>query len=164
MAPLILGFVVVFMRQEEHRSRLLLAGPLTPRQLAGVTVLLPTVLFVVGVFAATVVMAASLAITGKLEREALNIIGFVGGQLFAYIQMGILAQEATAARRQHRARPAAAGWAGFVVAVLLLATLYLVLAAQIITWTHLIIGHVLVAVLAMLANISLISGRNDFTR
>lgn len=44
MAPLILGFVIQALRLEERRTRLLLAGPLTPRQLAGINALLPLIL------------------------------------------------------------------------------------------------------------------------
>ena len=89
---------------------------------------------------------------------------FVGGQLFAYVQMGLLAQEATAARSQRRLRAAAAGWAGFVLAVLLLAGMYFTLAKELMTWIHLVIGHLAVAVLAAVASVNLYSGRTDFTR
>jgi hypothetical protein len=164
MAPMIVGFITQVYRSEERRTRLLLAGPLTPRQIAGVTVLLPVILFVIGALAAGLVIAASALVTGKLELETLNIVGFVGGQMLAYVQMGILAQEATAAHGQRRRRAAATGWAAFVVTVMLLAALYLVLALQLLTWNHIILGHLIVAVTAMTASVALYTGRTDFTR
>lgn len=164
MAPMIVGFIAQSFRSEERRARLLLAGPLTPRQIAGAAVLLPVVLFGIGVLAAGLVMGVESLVTGNLELETLNIIGFVGGQLFAYVQMGLLAQEATAAHGQQRLRAAAAGWAAFAATVLLLAGLYLALAQQFLTWTHLILGHLIVAVMAMAASVALYTGRTDFTR
>ena len=78
--------------------------------------------------------------------------------------MGLLAQEATAARGQGRLRAAVAGWAGFAAAVLLLAALYLALAQEFLTWTHLILGHLVVAVAAMAATVELYARRTDFTQ
>ena len=164
MAPMVVGFIAQAYRSEERRARLLLAGPLTPRQIAGAAVLLPVILFGIGVLGAGLVIGAGSLVTGKLELETLNIVGFVGGQMFAYVQMGLLAQEATAARGQRRLRAAAAGWAGFVLAVLLLAALYLALAQEFLSWIHLILGHLIVAVAAMVASVALYAGRNDFTR
>ncbi len=110
------------------------------------------------------VIGASALITGKFEIYTLNLGGFVGGQMFAYVQMGLLAQEASAARAQQRQRAAAAGWAGFVGAILLLAALNLVLAQQYLGWSHLILGHLIVAVMAMVLTVQLYAGRTDFTR
>jgi hypothetical protein len=162
MAPMVVSFIVQAYRSKERRPRLLLAGPLTPRQIAAATVLLPVILFGIGVLAAGLMIGADFLVTGKLELESLNTVGFVGGQLFVYVQLGLLAQEATAARGQRRLRGAAAGWAGFVVAVLLLQ--YLALAQEFLTWIHLILGNLIVAVTAMVASVALYAGRTDFTR
>jgi len=114
MAPMIVGFIIQTLRSEERRTRLLLAGPLTPRQLAGVMVLLPVILFAIGVLAAALVISADALVTGKLALESLHIVGYVGGMLFMGTMIGLLVQEATAAHRQRRLLAAAAGWASFV--------------------------------------------------
>jgi hypothetical protein len=164
MGPMIVSFIIQTFRSEERRARLLLAGPLTPRQLGMAAVVLPVILLGIGVVAAALVLGASALVTGKLELESLNIAGFVGGMMFAYAQMGLLAQEATAAHGQRRRRGAAAGWAVFVVAVLIMAVLYLFLARQILTWNHVILGHLIIVVMAMVTTVALYSGRTDFTR
>lgn len=166
MAPLITGFVVQALRTEERRARLFLAGPFTPRQVAGAMVLLPVILYGIGVLGAGLVMGAEALVSGKLELEALNMVGYVGGLIFMMVQMGLLAQEATAAHQQRRRRAAVAGWAGFVGAVLLLVTLSL--AALVLqwplTWISLHLGNLIVAVPAMFASVALYAGRTDFTR
>lgn len=164
MAPVVVGFIAQSYRSEERRTRLLLAGPLTPLRIAGAMVLLPVILFGIGVVAAALVLGVEFLVNGRLELESLNIVAFVGGMIFAYAQMGLLAQEATAAHGQRRPRATVAGWACFVVAVLLLAALYLALALQLLTWTHLILAHLIVAVPAMGASVGLCAGRTDFTR
>ncbi|MCP4903321.1 MAG: hypothetical protein GY906_40685 [bacterium] len=164
MAPMIVGFITQSYRFEERRARLLLSGPLKPRQIVGATVLLPVVLFAIGIVASGLVIGVGALVTGRFEYESLNIVGFVGGQLFAYTQIGILAQEATAARAQRRLRASFAGWAVLVVVIVLLAMLYVVLAMELLTWTHLILGHLVVSVMAMMASVSLYEGRTDFTR
>ena len=164
LAPMVVGFIAQAYRYEERRVRLLLAGPLTPRQLIGVTMLLSVVLFGVGVLAATLLVGAEALITGKLELESLRMVGYVGGLLFMQMQMGLLAQEATAARGQGRLRAAAAGWAAFVLAVLLLAALSLAAVQEALTWIHLTLGSLIVALSAMLASAALHAGRTDFTR
>lgn len=164
LAPMVVCFIAQSYRAEERRARLLLAGPVSPRQIAGAAVLLPVVLFAIGVLAAGLVIGVNALVTGRLEPESLNIAGFVGGQLFAYVQMAFLAQEAIAARSQRRLREAAGGWTAFVVAVLLLAVLYVALARQTLTWNHLILGHLIVAVIAMVASVALFTRRTDFTR
>ena len=164
MAPMIVGFITQTYRSEERRARLLLAGPVTPRHIAGATVILPVILLGIGILAGALMMGAGYLLNGTLKIESLNLIGFVGGQLFTYVQMGILAQEAKAARDQRRHRAAATGWAGFVVAVVLLAVLYLSLAQQTLTWNFVILGHLIAAVMAMVLSVELYSGRTDFTR
>ena len=166
MAPVIVGFIVQGYRAEEQRVRLLLAGPLTPRQLAGVAVLLPVVLFAIGVLAAGLSLGVETAITGRLETEGLHLAGYVGGLLLMMEMVGLMAQEATAAHRQRRRRAAAAGWAVLVVAVLFLAALTasaLVLQGPL-TWPSLHLGNLVVALAAMAATVALYAGRTDFTR
>jgi hypothetical protein len=155
MAPMIVGFIIQTLRSEERRTRLLLAGPLTPRQLAGVMVLLPVILFAIGVLAAALVISADALVTGKLAPESLHIVGYVGGMLFMGTMIGLLVQEATAAHRQRRLLAAAAGWASFVVAMLFLAAL---------TAPSLHLGNLIVALATMVATVAMYTGRTDFTR
>jgi len=166
MAPMIVGFIIQGLRTEERRARLLLAGPLTPRHLAVVAVLLPAVLFGIGVLAAGLMIVVNALVTGTLELESLHIAGYVGGMMFMMILMGLLIQESTAAYRQRRRRAAAAGWTGFVVAVLFLAGL--TTAAMFLqgpmTWPSLHLGNLIVAVTAMVATVALYTRRTDFTR
>ena len=167
MAPMIVGFIAQTYRSEERRARLLLSGPITPRQIAGAMVLLPVVLLGIGVVAAALMVGLDSLFGGRFEIGRLNIAAFVGGQIFAYVQMGILAQEATAARSQQRSRATAAGWTVFVIAVLLLATLYLASARGSLgstTWPVMILGHLMVAAIVMVASVQLYAGRTDFTR
>ena len=164
MAPLIVGIVVQVLRAEECRARLLLAGSLTPRQIAVAGALLPVALCGIGILAAALVITAEALLTGRFEGAALNLVGFVGGQLFAYGQMGPLVREAVAAHGQRRRRAAVAGWGGFVLAVVLLAGSYLALAQELLTWNHLIAAHLIVAVAAGAASVELYAGRTDFTR
>ena len=167
MAPLIVGFIAQAYRSEERRARLLLAGPITPRQLAGAAVLLPAILLAIGVLAAALMLGVESLLTGKLEIETLNLVGFVGMQIFAYTQLGLLAQEAIAARGQQRLRAAAVGWAVFVAVVLLTMPLYLAAARGLLgslTWIYLILVHLLVAAATMTASVTLYAGRTDFTR
>jgi len=166
MAPLIVGFIAQSFRSEERRARLLLAGPLTPRQIAGASVLLTVVLFGIGVLAAGLMIGAGFLVTGRLELESLQMVGYVGGLIFAMMQMGLLVQEAVAARSQQRLRASAAGWAGFVLAVLLMAVLSLVAVffQGPLSWFSLHLGNLIAAVTAMAASVALYAGRTDFTR
>jgi len=164
IAPMIVGFIVQAYRTEERRSRLLLAAPLTPRQLGFVTVSIPAILFGIGAVAAGLVIAADALITGRLELETLNMVGFVGGQMFAYAQLGLLVQEAVAAKRQRRLQAREAGWAGFVVAVLFLSAMYLGVSQQSLAWIHMVMAHAAVGGAAMVVTFVLFSGRTDFTR
>ena len=166
MAPLIAGFIIQTYRTEERRVRLLLAGPLTPGQLAGAMVLLPAVLLAMGILAAAGMLFVESLFSGRFELESLQMAGYVGGMIFMMLLMGLLAQEATAAHRQHRRRAAIAGWAGFVGAVLALTVLSL--AALYLqgpmTWPSLHLGNFVVALLAAGATCALYTGRTDFTR
>jgi len=164
LAPMIVGFITQGTRTEERRARLLLAGPLTPKQLAMAAVALPVVLFGIGSLAAGLVIAAGVLIAGGPDRESLNIVIFVGGQMFTYVQLGLLAQEASAAHHQRRTSARVTGWTCFVAAIVLLTALYLLLSLELLTWAHLILGHVVVAVAVMATVVSLYTGRTDFTR
>lgn len=166
MAPVIVGFIAQAFRSEERRARLLLSGPLTPRQIAGSMVLLPVVLLAIGVVAAALVIGVESLVTGRLELESLQIVGYVGGMLFMGTMIGLLVQEATAAHRQRRRRAAAAGWASFAAAMLLLAALT---AAAVffqgpMSWPILHLGNLVVALATGVASVALYAGRTDFTR
>jgi hypothetical protein len=161
--PIIAGMVVAFIAQsyrvEEHRTRLLLAGPLTPGQLAGVTVLLPAVFVGLGALAVVPMIGLATLITGKFEFSALPVVAGFAGQFWAYAQLGPLAQESTAARRQRRSTAAVAGWGVFVGAILVLA------ASQF--FMHSIYGHfgfAMAAVASMGVAAALFQRRTDFTR
>jgi hypothetical protein len=159
LAGMVVSFIAQSYRWEERRSRLLLAGPLTPRQLAGVTVLLPACLVGLAALAALLKFGLFTLVTGKLELANLGFVGAFTGEFLGYAQMGPLAQEATAARRQRRGRAAIVGWAVFVGAVLMLAASML--------FRNSIQGYLgqLVAVVgAMAAGAWLYAGRTDFTR
>ncbi len=165
MFPIIAGMVVAFIAQsyrcDERRARLLMAGPMAPRQLAGVMVLLPAVLVGIGALYGGLLVAGTALIvgTGALEGATVPSLGMFSVQFWAYAQMGPLAQEATAARRQKRGTAAIIGWATFVGAILFLAASQLVLGS--------IYGHMaLLAVIAiaMVVAAALYTGRTDFTR
>lgn len=164
MAPLIVAFIAQSFRSEERRTRLLLAASLTPQQIAFGAVLLPVVLFGIGALAAGLMLGVGYLLAGDLDIETTHIVGFVGGQLFAYTQIGLLVQEAAAARGQRRSRDSAVGWTVFVVAIVLLAILYLTLAQESLTWSHVGVGHLIVAGMAMVATVTLFQSRTDFTR
>lgn len=159
IAAMIVGFIAQGTRSEERRIRLLLAGPLTPRQLGGVLVLLPAGLVALGAGLGGVAVVVVGLVTGEFKPVPGLMVGGVAAQMLAVVQMGPLAQEATAARRQRRSRAANGGWAGFVVALLLLAGIQgigpeaLGMAA-----------HVGVALGAMALSWTLFAARTDFTR
>lgn len=163
MFPIIAGMVVSFIsqsyRSEERRARLLLAGPMTPRQLAGVLVLLPVCLVALGSIAGLLWVGVLSLFAGPLHASTLPTMGMFTVQFLAYAQMGPLAQEASAAHRQRRAGATVVGWGVFAVAVLVLAASQLVLGS--------IYGHVamiVVVVAAMIVSAVLYPGRTDFTR
>ena len=161
--PIIAGMVVSFIamsyRTEERRARLLLAGPLTPGQLGGVTVLLPPCLVGLGTLAALVVIIGEAVVTGRFELAAIVFVAGFGGQFLAYAQLGPLAQEASAARRQGRVQAAVAGWTVFVLAIPLLAVAQFFFES---TGGHVL--QVAIAAAAMVVAWVLYRGRTDFTR
>lgn len=166
MAPLLVGFIVQAYRAEERRGRLLLAAPLTPRQVAGAMVLLPVVLLSVGVLAGALALGVESALTGHPIGDALNLAGYVGGLLFMMLMVGLLVQEATAAHRQGRRRAAWTAWAAFGLGVALLAALStaaLVFQSPL-SWPSLHLGNFVAAAAAGAASVVLYAGRTDFTR
>ncbi len=163
MPPLIVSYIVQGYRLEERRTRLLLAGPLTPWQIAGSIVLLPIILFGVGTLGAALVLAAEYLIHGPFPAEALILVGSVGSQMFTYGILALMIQETVAAHRQRRRRAVVACWAGFVLAALFMAALYVVLSREILTWGQVVLGHLAVAVAAAAATVVLYAGRTDFT-
>jgi hypothetical protein len=159
IAGMVVSFIVQSYRWEERRTRLLLAGPLTPRQLAGVTVLLPACLVAAGALASALMVGLTALISGHLDPADLHMTAVFGVEFWAYAQMGPLVQETTAARRQGRTGAAIAGWAVFAVAVLLLAAGMF--------FRHLIqanLGQMMAIVMSMVVAVKLYTGRTDFTR
>lgn len=159
IAGMVVSFIVQGYRVEERRARLLLAGPFTPRQLGWVTALLPTCFAALAALAAVPMIWLATQITGKFEVSTLPVIAGFAGQFWAYAQLGPLAQESTAARRQKRTGAAFAGWAVFVGAILMLA------ASQF--FMHSASGHLGVAGVSIIALILaqiLYERRTDFTR
>lgn len=166
MAPLIVGFVIQSYRSQERRARLLLAGPLTPGELAGVAVLLPVVLLAIAVLAAGLVILGGALVTGELAAETLHIVGYVGGLNFMLLMMGLLGQEAMAARRQRRRRDSLAGWTVFATAALALTAVTLIASLRQgpWTWPSFHVANLVVAVVTMAASVVLYVRRTDFTR
>ncbi|MFV2073119.1 MAG: hypothetical protein ACC742_10775 [Thermoanaerobaculales bacterium] len=159
LAGMVVSFIALGLRVEERRARLLLSGPLTPRQLAGVTVLLPACLVGLGVLAAAPMIGLATLITGKFEPSAFHIVAGFAGQFWAYAQLGPLAQESSAARRQQRSAAAIAGWAVFVGAILVLAASQFFMRS-----VAGYLGLAMVAVAAMGVAATLYQRRTDFTR
>ena len=159
IAGMVVSFIAQSYRWEERRSRLLLSGPLTPRQLAGIVVLLPACLVALAALAALLKFGLFALVTGNFDLANLGFIGAFTGEFLAYAQMGPLVQEATAARRQGRGRAAILGWVVFVGAVLVLAASTL--------FRNSIQGYLallMVVVSAMSVAAWLYEGRTDFTR
>ena len=103
IAGMVVSFIAQSYRWEERRNRLLMAGPLTPRQLAGVTVLLPACLVGLAALAALLKFGLFTLVTGDLQLANLGIIGAFTGEFLGYAQMVLC-------RRQRR--PVANGAAG----------------------------------------------------
>ena len=164
MAPMIVGFIMQSYRFEERRARLFLAGPVTARQIAGMTALLTVILFAIGILAAGLMIGVDSLVSGSLERESLQIVGYVGGLLFAMMQIGLLAQESVAAGAQGRKRQAAIGWAVFVLVVLFVTVLPMGAAWGFLEWFHLHLANLMAAGPAMVTTIVLYQRRTDFTR
>jgi hypothetical protein len=162
MFPIIAGMVVSFIAQsyrvEEHRSRLLLAGPLTPRQLAGVKVLLPVCFVGIGALGSIPILGLAFLIAGRFEPAAVPAVAGFAGQFLSYAQLGPLAQESVAARRQGRSAASMVGWAVFAGSILVLAV------AQV--FQHSLGGNMAVAgvvICSMVLAAALFVRRTDFT-
>ena len=159
MAGMVVSFIAQSYRSEERRARMMLAGPVTPRQLAGVTVLLPLCFVFLGVVAVVPMIGLATLITGKLQASNLSAVVGFAGQFWAYAQLGPLAHESVAARRQRRPAGAIAGWTVFVAAILVLAVSQF--------FMHAIEGHlgfVMASLTAMGVAAALYQRRTDFTR
>ena len=159
IAGMVVSFIVQSYRWEERRPRLLLAGTLTPRQLAGVMVLLPPCFMSAGALAGVTMIGITALITGNLDPADLRMTAVFGVEFWAYAQMGPLVQEAVAARRQGRGWAAIVGWTVFSVGILLLAAGMF--------FRHLIqanLGQLLAIFMAMVVAAVLYQGRTDFTR
>lgn len=165
LAFMVVAFIVQAFRNEERRARLLLAGPLTPRGLAAVSVLVPVALAVFGFASAGLVVGIDSAITGVFTFETVHIVGYVGGQLLLFAQAGLLIQEAVMASRQRRRRAAVLGWATLLLEAVLVAVV--TIAASVYqgpwTWPLLHAANLVAALGAMIATIALYTGRTDFT-
>jgi hypothetical protein len=163
MFPIIAGMVVSFIagsyRIEEHRARLLLSGALTPRQLAWVTVLLPTCFVGLSLLSIPPIFGLGVLLAGKFEASHLTIAGSFALQFWAYAQLGPLAQESSAARRQDRGRAGLLGWAVFAGVILVLAACQFFLRS-----TQGTLWQVVVIVVAIGVAVALYQGRTDFTR
>ena len=159
IAGMVVSIIVQSYRWEERRTRLLLAGTLTPRQLAGVLVILPACFKSVGALAGVIMIGLTALITGNLEYTDLRMTVVFGLEFWAYAQMGPLVQEATAARRQGRGGAAIVGWTAFAGAILLL--------AMGMFFRHLIqanLGQMVAIIMATVVAVKLYTGRSDFTR
>ncbi len=166
MGPLIVCFIVQGYRSEERRARLLLAGPMTPRQMALVNTLLPVAFCLVGLAAGSVSIGLDLVLDTGVSSSTLYLAGYVGSLLFMMAFLGLLVQESVAAYRQQRRAGAGVGWTIFVLAVLVQAGLS---AVSVITqgqlgWPELFGGNLVIAAAASSASVILHSRRTDFTR
>ena len=156
---MVVAFIAQSYRSEERRSRLLLAGPLTPRQLAGVLVLLPACLVGIGVLLTALKIGVESLLTGTFDLADMRMTASFAGEFWAYAQVGPLTQESSAARRQGRGRAAAFGWAVFVIVILVLAASMLFRGS-----VQGNLGPLMAAVAAMAVAAALYEGRTDFTR
>ena len=121
-------------------------------------VLLPACLMVLGALAGGAVLGVASLITERVTLTTLIIVGSVATQMFAIVQMGPLAQEATAARRQRRTLAAGAGWAVVVAASLLLVS------CTFMSKSHGLPLQLAVSLTVMAGSATLYAGRTDFTR
>ena len=103
--------------------------------------------------------SANVSIYDPLDPATLPVLGGFTVQFFAYAQMGPLAQEATAARRQRRSRAAIVGWTVFVGVILLLTASQFVLGS-----IYGLLGQLVVVATIMVVSAALYQGRTDFTR
>lgn len=159
IACMVVSFVAQGMRSEERRARLLMAGPMTPTQAAGVLVLLPACLMGVGVILTAVKVGITALIAGGIDSESAMVTASFTGQFWATAQVGPLAQEATAARRQHRNWAGLFGWLAFAGSILALIGLMWLRGAA-----AGLLGHLVVLGTVMAVTVALYRNRTDFTR
>jgi len=162
MFPLLAGMVVSFIAQsyrfEERRVRLLMTGPLRPRQFGIVMVLLPVFLVGLGGLASVLVVAlGSIAVISQ-EPTSTPMLGVLAGQFLVYALLGLLIQEAVVAQRQGRTRSAFAAWAGIVPVVPLIMVFYWFETQPAVFVT----GYAIVAAIIMAATVALYQARTDF--
>jgi hypothetical protein len=165
-ATLIVAFIAQAYRTEERRARLLLAGPLTPQQLAVVSVLIPLTVVVCGTVVAGLIVAVESAITGALVGQTLQIVGYVGGQFLLYTLIGLLIHEIVVSGRERRRGAAVAGWATLFGGALLLTVITLGARAFQRPWNWPILhaADLVAAACAMVVIVLLYRRRSDFTR
>lgn len=159
IAAMVVGFIAQSYFSEERRARLLLTGPLTPKQIGAIAALLPALLYVLGLLAAAAIIGVEWLLAGELNAQSFQIVAGVAGMLFAVVQVVFLAQESTAARRQDRSGEAFAGWSLFVVAVLFLTSTQFILGT-----VEAALGQIVIGLAAMAMAWKLYSARTDFTR
>lgn len=163
MFPVLAGMVVSFIAQsyrfEERRFRMLMAAPLSPRQLAGVMVLLPGVLVLLGALAAVPMLGLAAVMGTQVEFSSARMLGVLAGQFFVMAQMGPLIQEAVVAQKQGRGRAAIAAWVGLMVSLPVLFSFYWLEGYPAI---H-VPAHLAVAAVIMVASVTLYQNRTDFT-
>jgi hypothetical protein len=156
---MVVSFIAQSYRAEEQRARLLLAGNLTPRQLAGIAVALPLCCVGLATLVAVPMIWIAALTSGSLEPANLMVVAGFTGQFLAYAQLGPVVQESVAARRQGRRGEALAGWTVFIAAILVLAV------AQLFQHRVVAFAGVATAVLAaMWIAAALYQRRTDFTR
>ena len=164
MFPILAGMVVSFVAQayrfEERRVRLLLKGPLSPRQLGWVTALLPVFLVGAGTVVAAIVMTLSNLAGAEGDARTSRVLGVLAGQFLVYALLGTVIQEAVAAHLQGRGRSAIVAWVGIVATAAFITTFYWLESHPLLY----VAGYALVASTAMVGTVRLYAGRNDFTR
>jgi len=156
---MVVSFIAQSYRVEEHRARLMLAGPLTPLKLAGVKVLLPTCFVGIGALATIPLTGLAILIAGRLESTTMSVVVVFTSQFLAYAQLGPLAQESVASRRQGRIGHAILGWAVFALSILILGVAQVI--QHSIAWPLAVVG---VVVTTMILAAILYVHRTDFTR
>ncbi len=160
LAGMVVSFIAQSYRSEERRARLLLSGPLTPRQLAGITVLLPALLVGIGALAAVPMLVLANLISSQVDLADTGLLGVLAGQFLVYAQMGPLLQEATAAYSQGRTAAATVGWIGIVLTIPVLIAFYWFDHQPLVY----IPGYLILIAILMVASLVLYQGRTDFTR
>ncbi len=165
-ACMIVAFIVQAYHKDERRALLLLAGPVTPRQLATISVLIPLALGVCGMLAATLTLSIDAAITGSAAFERLHLVGYLGGQLILYNLIGLLIHEAVVSARQRRRAAAVAGWTTLIAGALLVTLLTIAASSRQgpLSWPILHAANLFVAAVAIVVTVRLYTGRSDFTR